>query len=103
MEVSPGRCLIPWQIFSALPVVRAIAPNAAALASLRQHLLVAGAIGPQRMVDIVQAEGVVVRLQRAAKPAQPKRQSAKPAGMATSRQRLAGGYTSPDMRLADWS
>lgn len=107
MEISPGRCLIPWRIFSVLPVVRTIAPNAAAMVLLRQQLQAAGAITSQRLVDIAAAEPVITRMQPAAPRLQPKRQSAKPAaGKATSqRQRLASGYISPDNRHshAHWS
>ena len=112
MEISPGRCLIPWRIFSVLPVVRTIAPNAAAMVSLRQQLQAAGAINQRRMIDVALAEPVIVRLQRVATPAQPKRQSA-PAGKATSAEpriipqpRLIGGFAWPDgasRHHAHWS
>ena len=75
MEILPGKCLIPWRIFSVLPVVRTIAPNATALVALRQQLQAAGAITAQRMIDVALAEPVVTRLQRVAPGLQPQRQS----------------------------
>jgi len=107
MEILPGKCLIPWRIFSVLPVVRTIAPNATALVALRQQLQAAGAITTQRMIDVALAEPVVTRLQRVAPGLQPQRQSAKPpAGKAAStmaaqprripQPRLTGGWCWPD-------
>jgi hypothetical protein len=117
MEISPGKCLIPWRIFSVLPVVRTIAPNAAAMVVLRQQLQAAGAITSERAVDVALAEPVVTRLQRVAPGLQPQRQSAKPpAGKATStmaaqprripQPRLIGGFSWPDgtqRHHAHWS
>ena len=107
MEILPGKCLIPWRIFSVLPVVRTIAPNATALVALRQQLQAAGAITTQRMIDVALAEPVVTRLQPVAPGLQPQRQSAKPpAGKAAStmaaqprripQPRLTGGWCWPD-------
>jgi hypothetical protein len=108
MEILPGKCLIPWRIFSVLPVVRTIAPNATALVALRQQLQAAGAITAQRMIDVALAEPVVTRLRRGVAPGlQPQRQSAKPpASKAAStmaaqprripQPRLASGFAWPD-------
>ena len=105
MEISPGRCLIPWRIFSVLPVVRTIAPNAAAMVELRQQLQAAGAITAERAVDVALAEPVVTRLQRVAPavaapaPVQPKRKAASTMTAQPRRipqPRLIGGFSWPD-------
>lgn len=115
MELSPGKCLIPWRIFCVLPIVRAAAPNPAAVVELRRQLQGAGAINQRRMIDIEAAESVVRSMRRqmatATKP-QPRRPTAAkptakpaPARKPASRRRLSSGYTSPDLRHehADWA
>jgi len=113
MELSPGKCLIPWRIFCVLPIVRQIAPNPAAVVELRRQLQGAGAINQRRMIDIEAAEAVVVSMRRQtasqsrgqlperAKPATKPAPARKPA----SRRRLSSGYTSPDLRHehANWA
>ena len=93
-----------------LPIVRAAAPNPAAMVALRQQLQAASAVGQRRMVDVALAESVVVSM--AATKVQPRRPTAakptaKPAAARkpASRRRLSSGYTSPDLRheLANWS